>query len=143
MFDIRQYLGEIIIQTTQTFFQRECHKSLEYPGQMPALNDRKPSDFPDWQSPPEEKKKLQFLQPDQTLRTHNITQQNFRAKLCFTYLDFTAPYLPPLCVFHSGLCIFNVVVQDKGHSFHSVKYNLRKTEENRVPCCQKVNNGQL
>jgi len=60
----------------------------------------------------------------------------------FTYLDFTAPYLPSFCVFDSGLCIFDVVIQDKCHSFHSVKYNLRKTKGNRVSCCQKVNNKQ-
>lgn len=40
----------------QTFVQRGCHKNLEYPGQMPALSDRKPSDFPDWQSPPEKRR---------------------------------------------------------------------------------------
>lgn len=51
----------IVIQyyTIQTFVQRECHKSPEYPGQMPASNDRKPFDFPDWQSPPEEIKREQ------------------------------------------------------------------------------------
>lgn len=45
-------------QSAQTFFQTECHKSPEYPGQMPALNDRKPFDFPDWQNPPKEIKKM-------------------------------------------------------------------------------------
>lgn len=63
--------------------------------------------------------------------------------LCFNYLDFIAPNFPPLCVFDSSLCIFNVVIQDKSHSFHSVKYNLRQTEKNRISRCQKGNNGQL
>lgn len=46
----------------QTFFLQGCHKSPEYPGQKPALSDKKPSGFPDWQSPPEEKKKKQAMQ---------------------------------------------------------------------------------
>ena len=41
----------------QTFVQIGFHKSLGYPVQMPALNDRKPSDFLDLQSPPENKNK--------------------------------------------------------------------------------------
>lgn len=46
----------LLEQTIQTFFLQGCHKSLECPGQKPALNDKKPSGFPDWQSPPEGKK---------------------------------------------------------------------------------------
>lgn len=37
-----------------TFFQTKYHKNPEYPVQMPALNDRKPSDFLDWQNQPED-----------------------------------------------------------------------------------------
>ena len=66
----------------------------------------------------------------------------FKKMLDFIYIDFTAPYLPPLCVFHCSLSILNVVIQDKRHSFQPVKYNLRK-QENTVPRCQRVNNGQL
>lgn len=43
--------------TIQTFFLQGCHKSPEYPGQKPALSDKKPSGFLDWQSPPEGKNK--------------------------------------------------------------------------------------
>lgn len=56
-------------------------------------------------------------------------------KFCSIYLDFAASYLPALGVFNSSLSIFNVVVQDKGHSFHSIQDNLckgRKIKSHRV-----------
>jgi len=48
------------METTQTFFQRAGHISLGCPAQMPALNDKMPSDFPDWQNPPEKKERQEF-----------------------------------------------------------------------------------
>lgn len=109
-------------KSTHTFFQREYRKSLGYPVRMPALNDKKPSDFPDLQSPPEKEKENSVTA---TESTDNRPEHNFKPKLYFTCLNFTPPYLPSLCVFDRSLCILNVVIQDKGHSFQPVKYDLQ------------------
>lgn len=126
-------------QTIQTFFLQGCHKSPEYLGQKPALSDKKPSGFPDWQSPPEGEKKTPKKRWQTTMQLAKQITSNPRKHLilwkasCWVKikfgsidLDFAASYLPPLGVFHSSLSIFNVVVQDKGHSFHSVQDNLWK-----------------
>lgn len=102
---------------------------------MPALNDRKPSDFPDLQSPPEGKKTEKLVTMYQALRIQTEFQKE---KLYFTCLDFIAPYLPSLCVFNSSLRIFDVVVQNESHSFHPVKYNLAITAENRESKFQRA-----
>lgn len=107
----------------QTFFQKETHKSHEYLAQMPALHDKTPSDFPDLQSPPEDENRKSRCKISQQI-WRLVQEIRFEHNYISTCLNFIATYLPTFCVFDCCLGVFNVVVQDKGHSLHSIKYDL-------------------